>query len=77
MNAHAAGIERDYDGFPVLMNLKQVCEKFHVTRFGMYKIAKRPGFPRAFKIGRELQWYRSEVINWVEAQRVGGSTGHD
>ena len=73
MNAPAVVIERDADGFPVLMNLKQLCIKFHVSpQPAFIKWPKRPGFSTCIQDRpRQLQWYRTEIIKWVEAHTGG------
>jgi predicted DNA-binding transcriptional regulator AlpA len=66
----ASNNDYDVDGFPVMLRLHQVCEKIQVTRQGLNNIERRTDFPRPVKFGRELYYYRSEVLNWMGLQRV-------
>lgn len=34
------------------------------------RLSKRRDFPAAYRIGGALRWARTDVLDWIEAQRV-------
>lgn len=55
-----------------IMTADDVCEEFKLNRTKLYALTGHtgPGSIPRFKIGRELRFKRSELINWFDRQKV-------
>lgn len=48
------------------LTIEEIAERYKIERdYAAYRLTKRPGFPKAIVIGRNLKrWKRAEVDEW-------------
>jgi predicted DNA-binding transcriptional regulator AlpA len=50
--------------------VEQVCEYLgRISRHTLWRLRKRPGFPRAARVGGQLLFNVSQIKGWLRAQR--------
>lgn len=62
----------NHDDDKSLWRLSQVAEYMNMhPEHVRARVACKPDFPRAIRLGRSLRWYPSEIKKYVESNREG------
>ena len=53
-----------------LLTVPKACEAIGVSRSSFYRLRDRADFPKPFKTGMLVRWYRDELLSWLEGTRT-------
>ena len=52
------------------LSIKQLSERYGISRDGLYKQIRRGQFPAGVHFGKAHRWALSELVAWEAAQRA-------
>lgn len=68
---HSSFDRAPIESMPILMNIHDLQELIKLGRSATYQLTATADFPAPYAIsGKALRWEQTEVLNWLERQRV-------
>lgn len=58
-----------------LMSIRELGSLLSVSRAEIYRLIKKPGFPKPIKVGGALRWSLADVQGWLDSVRSAGADG--
>ncbi len=58
------------DPFPIFMTSKEASRILSCSSSFLHQITKAKKGPPAYKMGRRLRWKKSDLIQWLEQNRI-------